>query len=51
MKTVLFDIDGTLADINHRRHHVEGDNAHWHAFFEEMGTDTVNQPVVDMCRA
>ena len=48
MKTVLFDIDGTLADINHRRHYVEGDNAHWHAFFEEMGADTVNQPVVDL---
>ncbi len=48
MKTVLFDIDGTLADIEHRRHYVEGDTQNWTAFFDEMGTDTVNAPVVDL---
>jgi phosphoglycolate phosphatase-like HAD superfamily hydrolase len=48
MKTVLFDIDGTLADIEHRRHYVEGDRQNWTAFFEEMGADTVNAPVVDL---
>ena len=48
MKTVLFDIDGTLADIEHRRHYVEGDKQNWTAFFEEMGADTANAPVVDL---
>lgn len=48
MKAVLFDIDGTLADIKHRCHYVEGDKQNWTAFFEEMGADTVNGPVLDL---
>lgn len=50
-KTVLFDIDGTLADINHRRHHVEGRKKNWRLFNESMGDDVPNQPVVDLYRA
>ncbi len=45
---VLFDIDGTLADIGHRRHHVMGDNQNWAAFFKEMGDDTPNKPIVNL---
>ncbi|GLQ35256.1 hypothetical protein GCM10007939_15390 [Amylibacter marinus] len=48
MKTVLFDIDGTLADIEHRRHFVEGDRQNWFRFFEAMGDDVVNKPIVDL---
>lgn len=29
----IFDIDGTLADCGHRRHHVEGPKKDWDAFF------------------
>lgn len=29
----IFDLDGTLADIRHRRHFVEGENKDWRAFF------------------
>lgn len=50
-KTVLFDIDGTLADINHRRHHVEGGRKDWRAFNAGMGEDVPNQPVVDLYHA
>ncbi|UTW54814.1 HAD family acid phosphatase [Kordiimonas sp. SCSIO 12610] len=45
---VIFDIDGTLADISHRRHFVMGDNQNWAAFFKEMGDDTPNKPVVGL---
>jgi phosphoglycolate phosphatase-like HAD superfamily hydrolase len=48
---VLFDIDGTLADISHRRHHVMGENKNWGAFFKHMGDDAPNQPVVDLYKA
>ncbi|MEP0191783.1 MAG: HAD family acid phosphatase [Erythrobacter sp.] len=48
MKTVLFDIDGTLADIEHRRHLVEGDNPDWAKFFDLMGSDSVNLPVAEL---
>lgn len=45
-KTVLFDIDGTLADIRHRRIYVEGDKPDWKKFNALMGDDTPNMPVV-----
>ena len=50
MKTVIFDIDGTLADIEHRRVYLEGDRPHWAKFNASMGDDTPNEPVVDLYR-
>lgn len=50
MKLVLFDIDGTLADIDHRRHLVDGDDPDWRAFFDSMGSDSVNAPVAELYR-
>lgn len=38
MKAVIFDIDGTLADVAHRRHHIV-DGRNWDAFFAAMGDD------------
>ncbi len=48
MKTVLFDIDGTLADIEHRRGYLNQEKPDWHAFNDSMGDDTPNVPVVEM---
>lgn len=48
VKTVLFDIDGTLADISHRRPILEKDPRAWGAFFAIMGDDTPNKAVVDL---
>lgn len=45
--TIIFDIDGTIADIAHRRHHVTKDKKDWGLFFSAMKDDTPNQPVVD----
>ena len=38
-KTVIVDMDGTIADCEHRRHHV--DTGNWPAFFEGMHEDGV----------
>ena len=37
---VLVDIDGTLADVRHRLHHIRGARKNWKAFFEAMDRDT-----------
>lgn len=50
MKTVIFDIDGTLADIEHRRLYLEGDRPNWARFNAAMGEDTQNTPIVDLYR-
>lgn len=45
---VLFDLDGTLANVTHRRHHVEKarkKDADWRAFYAACEFDTVNIPV------
>lgn len=47
---VLVDIDGTLADISHRKHHVEGEVKDWDAFFSEMLDDELREDVVDLVR-
>lgn len=43
---VIFDLDGTLANIEHRRHLVEGGNKEWDAFFAGCIDDTPNEDVV-----
>lgn len=48
MKTVIFDIDGTLADIEHRRGVLQGDRPDWHSFNAKMGEDTPNEAVVSL---
>lgn len=43
---VLVDIDGTIADVRHRLHHIERPGRkNWKAFFEGMDRDT---PIADM---
>jgi predicted kinase len=38
---ILCDIDGTVADLTHRRHFVEQEKKDWKGFFEAMSGDTV----------
>ncbi len=40
LQAIIVDIDGTLANISHRRHLAE--NKDWGMFFKNMNTDTVN---------
>jgi predicted kinase len=46
MDTIIFDIDGTLADVEHRRHFLSGAKPAWGAFFDEMVNDP---PLRDVC--
>jgi len=42
----IFDLDGTLALIEHRRHFVEGPKKDWPAFFAACVDDKPNWPVI-----
>lgn len=46
--TIIFDLDGTLALIDHRRHFVEcpRDQQNWDAFYEACDKDEPNQDLV-----
>ena len=48
--TVIFDVDGTLADIEHRRHHVSGKKKDFNSFNKEMGNDVANEPIVKLLK-
>lgn len=49
---VIFDLDGTIADIRHRVHHVRGGGKqNWPAFFAGCVDDLPNWPVIDTLRA
>jgi hydroxymethylpyrimidine pyrophosphatase-like HAD family hydrolase len=50
-QTVVVDIDGTLADITHRRHHIEGRRKKWGKFFKEMDRDLPIPEVAAKVRA
>ena len=41
MKAIIFDVDGTLSDVEHRKHHLPN----WDKFFAEMHNDPVIEPV------
>jgi predicted kinase len=38
-KCIIFDIDGTLANLNHRRHFVANKNKDWNSFFAGINED------------
>ena len=48
MKTVIFDVDGTLADVSHRRHFVSNNEKNWTLFNAKMGEDKINPAVVEL---
>ena len=50
-RVAIFDVDGTLMDINHRRKYVEGDKKDWKSFFYYMEFDTINDHVFQMAHA
>ena len=42
---LIIDIDGTLANCNHRRHFVDGSlgKKNWNSFYKEMDKDSINE--------
>jgi len=49
--TILFDIDGTLAHVEHRRPHLEKTPPDWKMFNALMGNDTPHKAVVNLYHA
>lgn len=45
---VICDIDGTIADTEHRVHFVQGEKKGWKSFFEAMDEDPVRKDVQEM---
>lgn len=45
-KLVLVDMDGTLADVSHRLHHIQGRKKNWKTFFRLMDADPPSEVVV-----
>jgi len=41
-KAIIVDIDGTLADVEHRVHHVNKEQKDWKAFHDSMDQDRLN---------
>jgi phosphoglycolate phosphatase-like HAD superfamily hydrolase len=48
MDTVIFDIDGTIADIEHRRHFVASKPKNWGAFNRNMIHDTPHSDIIGL---
>lgn len=46
---VIFDIDGTLADVSERVHHLRKTPKDWDAFFEGMARDRAIRSMVRLC--
>jgi hypothetical protein len=49
-KIVIFDIDGTIANCDHRRHFVTNGNSDWDSFKSATKDDTPIQWVCDIAR-
>ena len=45
-KVIVFDVDGTLADIEHRRHWVMNKPKNWNAFFAVQHEDPPHEEIV-----
>jgi hypothetical protein len=43
---VIFDLDGTLALVDHRRHYVTNGNQQWDEFHKACVNDEANWPVI-----
>lgn len=48
-ETIIFDIDGTLADVSERIHHVRKKPKNWNAFFQGMAQDKAIHSMVRLC--
>lgn len=46
---VIFDIDGTLADISERIHHIKRKPKNWNAFNEGIAKDKAIRSMVRLC--
>lgn len=50
-KVVISDLDGTIALIEHLRHHVEKEKKDWDAFNQEIDKDEPNIPIIECLKS
>lgn len=50
MKVIVFDIDGTLANGDHRLHHIMAPPKDWCAYHQALGEDAVHEDIVWMLK-
>ncbi len=48
MEVIIFDIDGTLANLDHRLHHIKNGNRRWDEFHQECVNDVPIEPIVKL---
>ena len=48
---LIFDLDGTLALCDHRRHFVEGKDKDWNAFYEACDEDLPNKHLISILKS
>ena len=48
---VIFDLDGTLSDADHRLHYIKGEDRDWDGFYAAAKDDAPNTPVIQTCQA
>ncbi|SDE63546.1 hypothetical protein [Kordiimonas lacus] len=48
---VIFDLDGTLADVDHRRHLVNGPRPDWPSFYRSCVSDSPKHEVIGALKA
>lgn len=47
---VIFDIDGTLADLSHRLHHITGKSRNYEAFFDALKDDAPRSAIIRLAQ-
>lgn len=45
---IIFDIDGTLANIKHRLHYIQGEKKDWDGFNSQMLSDELKLPIFEL---
>lgn len=50
-KAIIVDLDGTLCDVEHRVHHVQGPNKNWKAFNSLLVHDDLNHWCFELIHA
>ncbi len=48
MKTIIVDLDGTLALNKHREHYLKGSKKDWVAYFEASKDDKPNKKIINL---
>lgn len=50
-KAIIFDIDGTLANLDHRLRHILNEPKDWDSFYSDMSQDKPIEPVKVVCKS